>query len=820
MFFRVWLSYRRLNRSLLRLDEALRAPDTPGLGAEALDRHDGLPAEILRSRIARKRQMLPGLLRRRLRRNVGNVVTFTRSRMSHDGCAFDLEGFRDDISRALREGRLTADDVGDWAEQVELELLMAASASQGAMDADGNLASRLHDATEMLGQADDDAFIASGCEYEPWLESDPAAIYSRMDAATRQRYRESLEAGARSEGTSPLERARRIHASCTSSMAAHPGSPAVHVGWHLRPVLSRTSLRMRLRLDTLASTAVALAIVTLAALAMPPFSGVAAVLAWITLVLLASDSAEAFVNDVARRSLVRRWLPRMSERCVADERVAVAVPTLLIDEAHIDRIVGRMERNFTTTRGIRPLMVMLADFEDADAKDPSARDRQLLEWATRRVREANERHAAKDGHAVFALAWRERSWSSTEGCWIGRERKRGKLEAFFRATAGLPGELVWADESMAAGAKGTRYVVMLDDDNGLLPSTVVRLVAAMAHPLNPLAIGDQANPSTGFGILVPHIVDTDTPESYLDFAARNTTFDWYGRCLFPGKGIVQPQVALSRLEGRLPDEFILSHDTMEGFWMHPGFVGDAIVVEGSPTSYLKLCERIHRWTRGNWQNVAAMLSRPGRGNYGAYDWLVTIKLLKNSVAPIALFVFLAVAMLDLPSHSMPLAVGVAVAFGPMYVDILVNACVHAIRGDGWRGIARGVLGRLVFSALLLLNTPHRALLNAHAIVRTLLRVASGRHLLEWRAASKVETTGVRLAPPVVCLLAVTPLASLLLLRLWVAASPSMAAVLLSAAWALSPAMLWVLARPSETNEPARASDAGDSPPGIENISKP
>ena len=62
------------------------------------------------------------------------------------------------------------------------------------------------------------------------------------------------------------------------------------------------------------------------------------------------------------------------------------------------------------------------------------------------------------------------------------------------------------------------------------------------------------------------------------------------------------------VEGRFPENLILSHDLLEGCYARTGLVSDVQVFEEYPASYLADSRRRHRWIRGDWQIVPWLLS--------------------------------------------------------------------------------------------------------------------------------------------------------------------------------------------------------------------
>ena len=58
---------------------------------------------------------------------------------------------------------------------------------------------------------------------------------------------------------------------------------------------------------------------------------------------------------------------------------------------------------------------------------------------------------------------------------------------------------------------------------------------------------------------------------------------------------------VAALEGRVPENALLSHDLFEGLYARTALVTDIEVVDDYPASVLAHARRQHRWVRGDWQ---------------------------------------------------------------------------------------------------------------------------------------------------------------------------------------------------------------------------
>ena len=98
------------------------------------------------------------------------------------------------------------------------------------------------------------------------------------------------------------------------------------------------------------------------------------------------------------------------------------------------------------------------------------------------IRELNERHAAPV-RLGFPSAPSRAPLQSGRECWMGWERKRGKLEQFNRFVLGEADDFA-LKEGDSGVLRGVRFVVTADADTMLPRGSLHRLVSTLAHPLN------------------------------------------------------------------------------------------------------------------------------------------------------------------------------------------------------------------------------------------------------------------------------------------------------------------------------------------------
>ena len=378
-----------------------------------------------------------------------------------------------------------------------------------------------------------------------------------------------------------------------------------------------------------------LALVTAFIVAMPLFlsgfgTAPVAVLVIALLALLpASDAAIALVNWEVTHVLGPRALPRLDLKDGVPTRLRtlVVVPMLLGSEDEAVAMVGRLEVHYLANREGDIRFALLSDWLDAPAEHVPGDD-DLLSAATAAIDRLNERHGdAPGGGARFLIFHRTRRWNASEGCWMGWERKRGKLlelNALLRGSTETG--VLTTGRASSTPPTGVRYVVTLDADTRLPMGAVGRLVGTIAHPLNQAVFDPRAGRVTqGYGVLQPRITSTLPAEHggslFQRLYSGSAGIDPYASAVsdvyqdliqegsFTGKGIYDLDMFSAAMADRVAENVLLSHDLFEGVFARAGLVTDIELFDESPSNYLTSTVRQHRWARGDWQLLPWILGR-------------------------------------------------------------------------------------------------------------------------------------------------------------------------------------------------------------------
>jgi cellobiose phosphorylase len=633
---------------------------------------------------------------------------------------------------------------------------------------------------KFLGSTDWKEFFETLSSVDEILRQDPAQVYSLMDFATRDAYRHMIEALSKFSELSEQDIA--LTAIRLSQEIADEHSiqdRRAHVGYFLLDI-GRRQLRKAVHLQLplfrswrpvaakapLGFYLSGIALLTLGATAWVTWTGhVAGVDGWmlalvsVLAMIISSQLSGMMINWLATQVVPPRVLPKMdfSKGIPSEARSLVVVPTMLTTPEATDSMIEAMEVRYLANSDPNLHYALLTDFTDApEAEMPG--DTALVDYLQQRVLELNEKYPRQHSETFF-LFHRSRRWNVSERCWMGYERKRGKL-----------GEL---NELLRGGGQGAfstivadtrifpniKYIITLDSDTQLPREAASKLVAAMSHPLNtPVYDEKKQRVVDGHGILQPRVAVSMPPANasrYLRMHANDTGLDPYTRSVsdvyqdlfaegsFIGKGIYDIDILEKALHHRLPENRILSHDLLEGNYVRSGLLSDVLVYEENPSRYGADVRRRHRWIRGDWQVASWMLPWVPRTSGKGLEknklsalsrWKIFDNIRRNLVTP-ATVLLLLLGWIVLPRP------------GFWTATVLATIILPPLITSGWSllhpppnqsllahidEVAKSFFDDLFKVLFQIACLPYEAYYTVDAIIRTLWRMhISHRHLLEW-----------------------------------------------------------------------------------------
>lgn len=638
------------------------------------------------------------------------------------------------------------------------------------------------------------------------LARDPAGVYPAMDAATRTRYRQTVARLARRTDRTEIDIAEDVLARAQSGEGARR-----HVGWFLlREVLGAPEKRRDGAWYIAAVIVGTLALSLLLGFATGSVSGA------VLLLIPVSEAVKGLLDAVLLRVTKPRFVPRLALRrgIPPEGKTLCVIAALLTCPGDAHTLAARLEEYALCNRdaGEQLLFGLLADLPEA-AQAHKAGDEAILHAARTEIEALNARYGGR-----FYLFTRERT-RTPDGLWRPWERKRGALLRLAQLLCG-EADAMHCAAGDAAALRGTAYLLTLDADTRLTPGAARALVGAMLHPLNrPVVDARRGVVTHGYGLLHPRMATELQSARASDWArvfagpggsdpyggvCGELYMDCFDRGGFSGKGILDVRALLACCGGdALPEQRILSHDALEGAYLHGGFLGDVELTDTFPAAPLAWGARAHRWIRGDWQNAPWIFSRRARALHPIDRFRLADSLRRSLVAPATWAAIFLGCVLRWPGLRLAAyAALLALAQGLIYA--LGHPIVHPAdaRVRYHSSVLPGLAAAVVQTVLRLILLPWEAVLNASAIVTALWRMlVSHQNLLQWQTAAQRAAKRDGLGA---YLRALWPASALGLLTAVLTPSPTGLAA--GIVWTLSPFVLAALGAPN-ADAPAQLSRA-------------
>ncbi|MGI0014503.1 MAG: hypothetical protein ACREBU_13835, partial [Nitrososphaera sp.] len=256
-------------------------------------------------------------------------------------------------------------------------------------------------------------------------------------------------------------------------------------------------------------------------------------------------------------------------------RALVTIPCFLSNPQVINDLLATLETHFLRNEDPNIHFSLLTDFCDS-RQETNSLDEQLLLQARNGIEALNQKY--KRGRiSTFFLFHRPRRWNPKEQLWMGYERKRGKLaelHSLLRGGASHCFSLIVGETSIF---QNIRYMVTVDADTELPCDSVRHLIETIAHPLNLPQFDDEEKcVREGYGILQSRMIAkpargvqkslftklywSEPPIDPQSSLASDVYQDLFNNGTFVGKGIYDIDMFMKCMEGRIPENRVISHD--------------------------------------------------------------------------------------------------------------------------------------------------------------------------------------------------------------------------------------------------------------------
>ncbi len=447
-----------------------------------------------------------------------------------------------------------------------------------------------------------------------------------------------------------------------------------------------------------------------------------------------------------------RYIPRLGEDELGPELTLVVIPALICSEDTLRTAVAQLERHMLASRLEQCRYAVLGDFPDANEPELKG-ERELIRLAGELVDGLNKKYPSAQPR--FYYLHRCRELNRADGIYMGRERKRGAIcdlvtlisqgraDAFCCISSPLSGDI--------------KYCLTLDIDTILPPGGAGELIGCMEHPLNRPEVSSGVV-RAGYGLIAPRMAASPRGAAKSPFAGlvsgepgidgyfpTGPEFyqDVFGCGLFGGKGIFDLAAFRDTVMEWIPENTVLSHDLLEGCFLHAGYAGDVTLFDSEPASFISWWRRQHRWVRGDWQLLPFLFDtvRDAHGvrRENPLSMLSRRKILDNlrrSMLPWGvMYTALLIPYTGFGWHCLLalLALWDGFAFDLISLPFrMANA-----RNADPSGMVKDMLRPAQRALLDIVTLPYGANRCSSARNRTLYRVfVSHRHMLEWQTANQ------------------------------------------------------------------------------------
>lgn len=448
---------------------------------------------------------------------------------------------------------------------------------------------------------------------------------------------------------------------------------------------------------------------------------------------------------------------------IPDEaRTFVVMPVIVSTKEQGLEYMDRLQKHYLANRQSNLYFALLIDYKDSP--DQYSPEDEVIEGSlVARLNELNEMYYSE--HQRFSLFIRYRKWNKSENCYMGWERKRGKLEEFNNLLYGIAREnttfsLALTDQKII---DSYRYVITLDADTNLIRDNAAKLVGLIDHPLNQPIVDDRTRKvKEGYVIIQPsvrnHIVDKKGSRFAEIFGGQSGLAhysavisdiyqDIFDEGIYTGKGIYDVKAFHKLLNNVIPENRVLSHDLLESCYARTAFSSTAKIMDSFPTSVISYAKREHRWIRGDWQLLPWLFKRNvvnGKSLCALSKWKIFDNL-RRSLVPISkvLLILLNLALFPKIYYLWIPLVFFVDAF--QFIVLVIAITTQKLFRPKLALVSKSFLHELVMmiqrAYVELVLTPYRAFLATDAMLRTLYRmVISKRNLLRWNTAESVDAS--------------------------------------------------------------------------------
>jgi hypothetical protein len=632
-----------------------------------------------------------------------------------------------------------------------------------------------------INEVDDEKFFEEFSNLERILSKDPAGVYGTMDSESRGIYRGEIVKLSHKYKIDEVEIAEAclelaVEGTDGLNCSHHVGAYLIEKGFPLlkakilgKPMKSSLRKKKNFRgfLYFLSAFLILFFFSAFIVYMMKDLGEINNHIYYIIILVIAfpllMGIALEITNHIFTRRLPVKKIPSLDyfKEIPDSARTFVVMPVLVNSKEQCLEYMDRLERHYLANRQPNLYFALLVDFEDSKELN-MPKDKVLKNALINKLQELNALYPSAQKR--FSLFIRCRKWNESEGCYMGWERKRGKLEEFNNLLHGAKKEDTTFTTLLCDEILGTfSYVITLDADSNLIRDNAAKLVGLIDHPLNkPVMDSERKKVVEGYAIIQPiirnHIVDklsTRFPEifggesglSHYSIVISDIYQDIFKEGIYTGKGIYHVDTFHQILNNTIPENSILSHDLLESCYVRTAFSSSVKIMDTFPTSVLSYVSREHRWVRGDWQLVPWLFKKKvlnGIALNAISKWKI-LDNLRRSLVPVSktLLIILNLAIMPkiyylwLPFVFFSDLLNLVI----LVLSIWMQKMKRPMLAIVYKRLFKEIKLLLERAYLELVLIPYRAYTALDAIIRTLYRVyVSKKNLLKWKASELVDAS--------------------------------------------------------------------------------
>ena len=491
------------------------------------------------------------------------------------------------------------------------------------------------------------------------------------------------------------------------------------------------------------------------------------VLGFILLIIPTTQLIIKIVNNFLVWVTPSNVLPKINylKGITEESKTMIVIPTIISDKKKLKEMFNLLEKFYLINHTPNLYFSLLADAKTENVEKTDYDD-EIVEYGKKVTEELNKKYK-KD---LFHFIYRKRRYNEKEDAYLGYERKRGALLQFNQILLNKMSleeqKLNLHINTLENFNQKIKYVLTLDTDSQLVLSSLLKLVGAMAHPLNkPVLNKAGTKVIDGYALMQPRVgndIESTNQSLYSQIFAGIGGFDTYtaiipnlgqdvfGESSFIGKGIYDLEICDQILNNAFPENLVLSHDLLEGNYLRCGYVSDVELIENFPSKFLTDATRQHRWARGDVQILGWLLPRvrnlSNKKVKNPLNFLGKWKILDNVIRmlyfPMMLIIMLITVFLPMPIN-LYWVMFIILQIALPIIFYIKNKLVYKKNDNKttvyYSQILFGLKSIVYRSYIILSTIPFYAKLYMDALIKASYRLlVTKKNLLNWITAEEAE----------------------------------------------------------------------------------